>query len=249
MFGNMSPSLIIGDDCQEAWVRTCRHLLANGGEASNLLVTIRDPFQSDSALEDQVKRFCDSLGLLRPRQVAYTLFPTGLARGRSAEGLFDAYNRNGGFFERVRHRHPGHIRWGTYFRRLTHYETADGVVNQLSRVIQAINLRPRLYSSAYTMMIQRPGSENVLPLGGPCLNYIALQVRRREEQKRIGLLAVYRNHSFLKRAYGNYVGLGHLLRFICDQTGSEAGEVHCLSSHAYVEQKRALRCFLDTLAI
>jgi len=64
----------------------------------------------------------------------------------------------------------------------------------------------------------------------------------------ISLLAVYRNHDIVERAYGNYLGLGQLLAFLCTETGSSAGQLTCLSSHAYINRSvRALRTLLDTL--
>jgi len=140
-------------------------VLANGKEVRNLMVAISDPTSIDPVIHTAVEVFCRSQSLLTPKQVAYTIFPEGLARGRTASELFAAYNRVRGFFDRVK------TSWGTYFRRMTWYEGRDGPVNQLGRIIDAINSRPACHRAAYTIAIQRPGGETVRPLGAPCLKW------------------------------------------------------------------------------
>ena len=49
------------------------------------------------------------------------------------------------------------------------------------------------------------------------------------------MTALYRNHYFISRAYGNYLGLGWLLKFIADAAEKKAGELLCVSSLANLE--------------
>lgn len=64
----------------------------------------------------------------------------------------------------------------------------------------------------------------------------------------LGLLAVYRNHDFLERAYGNYWGLCNLLNFIANEVGATPGPLTCVSSHAYVDKKKtAFKTLLESL--
>ena len=235
------PQLIRASNIGEGWLNLAQYVLLNHGEARNVVVVIDDPVSVDDALHGSIQAFCHEQGLLAPKHVAYTLFPQGLAQQRTASELFDAYNRTRGFFDRVK------TGWGTYFRRMTHYEGGDGAVNQLSRIIDAINSRTLCHRAAYTMAIPVPGSENVRTRGAPCLGYVAVQVEA-TQPRRISLLAVYRNHDVVERVYGNFLGLGWLLRFLCDETGSQIGQLTCLSSHAYINgHVGALREFLRTL--
>lgn len=235
------PHLIKADSLGQAWLAMCDYVLANHNEVRNLIVTINDPVSIDPLLHGCVEAFCRSEGLLPPKHVAYTIFPDGLARRHAAPGLFTAYNRTRGFFDHVK------TSWGTYFRRMTQYEGERGPVNQLGRIIDAINSRTACHRAAYTMLIQQPGGENVRPRGGPCLNYLALQIEP-DEARTISLLAVYRNHDVVERAYGNFLGLGWLLRFLCDETNSAVGQLTCLSAHAYIDRRiGALRALLKTL--
>jgi len=44
---------------------------------------------------------------------------------------------------------------------------------------------------------------------------------------RLHMTAVYRNHQFVRRAYGNYLGLGSLLGFVAREAACEVGELMC----------------------
>ncbi len=243
------PLSIVRDDFQQAWLEVVRQLATSQWELRNLIVQIRNPTILDDTFHNRIAAFANTQGLLGPKHVAYTIFPQGLYRnGVSAAILFSEYNRSRGLFERLQQRKPG---WGTYFRRMTHYDKGgDETVNQLDRVITAIRDRDNLSKAAYTVVIQNPGGETVRPLGGPCLNYIAVQAEPGQAGQRLtlGLLAVYRNHDFLERAYGNYWGLCNLLRFLAKEVEGKPGPLTCVSSHAYVGNKKtALKRLVEEL--
>ncbi len=238
------PFLIESDSFQNGWLQAVRLLSLSRWELYNLVVHIARPAEFDSAFHTKIVEFAETHNTLGPKHVAYTIFPQGLYKGRSCLELFDAYNRPGGYYDRVK------TLWGTYFRRMTYYEEAGKVENQLMNIIEAIKKRQKLSKAAYTALIQQPGGETVRTMGGPCLNYLAIQAERSQQSGRpiLGILAVYRNHDFLKRAYGNYWGLCNLAQFLSSEAGGEPGPLTCLSSHAYVSDKKlALRDFMEKL--
>jgi hypothetical protein len=230
------PITIVHDGFQQAWSEVVELLMVSRWELNNLMVQIKDPSLYRADLDADMDRFARAQGLLLPKHVAYTIFPHGIyKRGRDAKAVFDSYNRANGLYERMpRRKRP----WGTYFRRMTHYVTSRGVVNQLDNIITAIRKRRTVSRAAYTIVIQQPGGETIRPLGGPCLNYLAVQGEP-GPPARLGLLAVYRNHDFLERAYGNYWGLCNLVRFLAKEAGGTPGPLTCVSSHAYVSGKKA----------
>jgi hypothetical protein len=239
------PLSVVRDSFQQAWMEVVKLLALSNWERRNLAVQIKNPQLFDDDLHREFDAFCRQVGMLGPRHVAYTIFPQEFyAKGKTAAHLFDHYNRENGLYERLHKRKKG---WGTYFRRMTNYDGRGAPVNQLRNVIHALNTRDRVTKAALTIVIQRPGGETTRPLGGPCLNYLAVQAERNAETT-LGLLAVYRNHDFLEKAYGNYWGLCNLLRFLATETGANAGPLTCISSHAYVEgHKPALRAFVERL--
>jgi len=237
------PFLINEESFQQAWISAAKKLEVFQWEIKNLMVTIQDSTLFSKALHQKFTKFAEDNDILNPKAVAYTIFPHKLYQTYGdAERLFVAYNRPRGFYERIKRPHE----WGTYFRRMTHYEKTSNVENQLFNVINAINIRERISSSAYTVVIQKPGGETIRPLGGPCLNYLAIQLDR--SKNKLGILAVYRNHDFFVRAYGNYWGLCNLINFMAKETNFSSGHLTCVSSHVYLNgNKRNFKRLLDSL--
>jgi hypothetical protein len=229
------PVRVVSDDFQNAWLEVVRQLMASHWELRNLIVQVKNPSTLDQMFHDKMEAFAKAQKILSPKHVAYTIFPHRLYQNRGdAAGLFTAYNKRRGLFDRIK------TRWGTYFRRMTNFEGANGTANQLDNIITAILGRHNLSKAAYSIVIQTPGRETMRRLGGPCLNYIAVQAEPGQSGQplTLGLLAVYRNHDFLKRAYGNYWGLCNLLRFLARKIDGTPGPLTCVSSHAYVANKK-----------
>ena len=240
-----APVTVVSDDFQKAWLEAVKRLMASRWELRNLVVQIKDPSVLGDPFHEKIEAFAEAQGILGPKHVAYTIFPDRLYQSKgSAAALFTAYNRQGGFFDRVK------TGWGTYFRRMSSYEGSKGMVNQLGNIIAAIRGRSILSKAAYTVVVQHPGGETMRPMGGPCLNYIALQAEPGQagQPMTLGLLAVYRNQDFLERAYGNYWGLCRLIVFLAKEVDGIPGPLTCVSSHAYVAGKKtALRELLAEL--
>ncbi len=209
-----------------------------------MVVHIRTHGTLDPNIDIKINQFLVAQGLLPPKDVAYTIFPHNMYKNRGdANRMFDRYNRDGGMFDRLQKRKVG---WGNYFRRLSRYEDGGNHVNQLQNIIEAINSRQNTHKAAYTMLIQYAGSETIRPLGGPCLNYLAVQLD--PTTRSLGLLAIYRNHDFLRKAYGNYWGLSNLTKFLAQECHLAPGPLTCISSHAYVDiKKTALTNFLSNI--
>lgn len=239
------PQLVVATSFQEGYIAACRHLMGRGWTARNLVVYIADPTALDQSLHQRVVEFARQHALHNPKNVAYSIFPWRLyERQGNIDCLLVRYLGARGLYERLRRLSPG--MWGTYFYRMTAYPAADGPVNQLANVIKAIRSRSTVCRAAYTLVIPVPGGENVRRRGSPCLNYIAVQLEG-GEARRASLLAVYRNHDFLERAYGNYWGMCLLLRFLARETGFCTGSVTCVSSHAYVPRlRRELRVLISS---
>jgi hypothetical protein len=240
------PEVIVRDSFQAAWIAAARRLQDTSWQSRNLIVQVTDPTNIDLRIHEDFCRFAEEVTVLPPKDVAYTIFPHGLYRkSKDRAALYSAYNRPGGLYQRTVHRVPGS--WGTYFRRMTCYETAKGAVNQLEQVINAMLSDERVFKGAFSITIPVPGGETRRRRGGPCLNYIAVQ-RTEGSNTEVGLLCVYRSHDFLERAYGNYWGLCNLLGFIASETQSRPGPLTCISSLAFVPSHKTELCrFLRTL--
>lgn len=234
----MSGFSVSAPNTSVAWLRAVEHLLACGGQCSNLMVQIAKPIAVDASIQQAYEELVSKYQLLTVKQVTYTIFPHSLYQRvhKDPAKLFERYNRIGGIYERLKRRGSRKFGWGSYFRRMTHYTAVNHrgritTTNQLREIVEMLSKRGKRYKAAYTISLQIPCVDGRRVRGGPCLNYLALQLANPGV---LNMLAVFRSHEFIERAYGNYLGLGFLMDFICDQTGYTLGTLNCLSSYATI---------------
>ena len=82
-----------------------------------------------------------------------------------------------------------------------------------------------------TVLVYDPAHDRNKRMGFPCLSLLSFHLHR----ERVHLAAHYRNHTFVERAYGNYVGLGGLLSYVAAQSSWPPGEMFVVSGHAELE--------------
>lgn len=242
------PVFIQEESFQNAWLSASKHLQQNGWNARNLVIQIKTPSLFRVDFNNDFTVFCEKNSIIKPKDVCYTIFPFGLYNGADTRNnLYNRYlNRFLPRIQRLVKKKKGRKDWGTYFQRMISYPINGSQINQLENIISAIISSKTVWSSAYTILIDRPGLK-IKRMGAPCLNYIAIQLENNTPVQ-MGLLAVYRNHDFLRRAYGNYWGLCKLLMFLCKETEFAPGTITCISSHAYIDIIRSkFKSFLREL--
>jgi hypothetical protein len=69
---------------------------------------------------------------------------------------------------------------------------------------------------------------DALRRGGPCLAHISLTL----DEGVLSMVALYRRHSYIPRAYGNFLGLARLLVFLSVESGHEVGNLLVVTGHA-----------------
>jgi thymidylate synthase len=222
--------LIISDDFQNAWIQAVVTLRNNKWEKWSLVVQINDILALDKVAHQKVTDFAIKNNLKKPKTVAYTIFPYVLWNNKiSRMHLYEKYKHY--FVSPKKGSNRRKFSWGSYFQRMIDYNG----YNQLEEIIREINTRKKESCAAYTILIPKTGHETKAFRGAPCLQYLAFQFDKHSNS--ISLLAVYRNHDFLERAYGNYFGLCKLLQFIAENIKKKPGHITCISSHAYVDKK------------
>jgi hypothetical protein len=240
------------------WLRAVEHLLdVPKGKDVNVAMGF-STIDEEPAVREVLDSFLDRTAVAKPAKkvvpvetVASTLFPESwYVPERAPEPRAHLY-RLRERAARVHRRISGPREFETYFDRLVAYPAADGgTVNQLEA--QVLRLQRELRhrgpkSSAYELGVSEPGDLRIqrpdgdrLMLGFPCLSHISLTLHGNA----IHLTALYRNQGFLRKAYGNYVGLARVARFLAREVGVGVGEILCVASHADVELdvagKRAL---------
>jgi hypothetical protein len=236
-----------------AWLEAMEYLVkCPDGKAVNLAVTVaadRDP--EPAGLPELVDDFVRPISG-RPstiQTVANTIFPNSLYLPQlgddAAAHLYEHHQMGRSVRNRIRGRTDEH-----YFDRLVAWPGTDRLVNQLDVVIS--RMKSSRMSSAYELAMSDPErqplaaddyasssadlriynpSKDHQTRGFPCLSHISLT-------KKSGVLhmtAMYRNQAFLRKAYGNLLGLSSLLKYISDRCHLEPGELMCVASHADAE--------------
>lgn len=224
------PKLIEEENISLAWKEAVEYILTqSNAECTNLVVHINNPTALAPEINQLYNTFCERNNLTKYIKVAAFLFPQ-----RTFEILGENKDK---LYERQRRIHKVvKGRWGSYFDQMVNWRESNGAtLNQLDYIINKINERRNVLRAAYTILIPNPIIHRGYTRGGPCLHYITIQLNPRP--RRMNLLALYRNHDFAERAYGNYLGLGNLLYFLASKTGFQAGTVTCVSSNAFIKSE------------
>lgn len=233
----MSAS-ISAPDVSTAWVEAVQHLIARPDRhRSNLVVSIENPTSEIDGVRRELERFGASeqdRGKPIPaiHSVAGTIFPKGLYKPNAEAPDQHLYQLE----RKIRHvvRKHDKNRRGTYFERFVAYPVGQGEpVNQLDRVVRKLRRSAELghrNGNMFELAAYHP-RHDTNPEGFPCLSHLSVTLHR----GRLDGAAIYRNHHFLSRAYGNYLGLGEILQFLAAESGFQLGELVCVSSHAELE--------------
>jgi len=227
---------VTGKNAVEAWKAGAALVLsAPEHRVRNLVTEIRNPTQLD---DDWLRDFDPkSVGSTdRLSVVAKVLFP--LKPKKKTETREEFYDRWNNALTRNKKLKRLQAPWGTYFGRLTRF---GGTINQLENIVSALSTWGSKPEAALVAHISSPALDSLKPIGSPCLQYIEVLQNRSNE---IELVAVYRNHDFLKKALGNFIGLGRLLQFIASESGKKPTKLTCHSVRAYTDEVGRLRKLL-----
>ncbi|NKC13636.1 MAG: hypothetical protein GKR94_16030 [Gammaproteobacteria bacterium] len=251
---------ISGENLSQTWGFAFQALLAQpGAHCANLFVAIENPLVEDPAIRNNLDAFLaarrkDNIDGKQPVQsiktVANTIFPSAYYRPH-LEG--DARNHLYKLAKRSEEKRRGVSanRRGTYFDRLISWPGVGDTtaLNQLELTVEKLrayrqrstktanNLEISIEAprddldAAHSLSVFRPEFDSKQLMGFPCLSHISFSLMN----GRLHMAAVYRNHYFLRRAYGNYVGLARVLDFLSRESGWPTGELTCLSTHATAE--------------
>ncbi len=74
-------------------------------------------------------------------------------------------------------------------------------------------------------------------VGFPCLSQVQLH---RSERELVGT-ATYRSHYYHNKAYGNFVGLGRLLKLVAGECGLTVGDLVVVSTDARLKDISLIR--------
>jgi hypothetical protein len=214
-------------------------------EVSNLIVNIQGLTDTTDHLEDRairskLDRALEENDNFSISTVANTIFPASLWKPNlSRKNLYDRYLRLWPRISKVRQN-----RRGTYFQRLIGYpEPSDSAFNQLEFIISAYSNGTRRRSALQGGILAPHIDLNATPFQGfPCMQQVAFIP---EGRSGLRISAVYPMHYLWARAYGNYLGLIHLGRFMAAEMGLELTALTCIALVAKVDEPELIVPFLE----
>jgi hypothetical protein len=215
-----------------AWAEVFLKLMERGvNKLSPVVVTVAEFDAASLPVEhDAVREALDTIIDQSCRTVASTIFPNSLwlpAAQDDAQLLYDRYAK---VWPRIAKHHSN--RNGVYFRRLTSYlpkTTAEGVlpVNQLQHIIATYRGGNHRHSALQASIFDPTRDHTNAPLRGfPCLQQVAFGV----DDGRLEVTGFYALQHHISKAYGNYLGLCWLGRFMAQQMGVTLSQVTCVAS-------------------
>jgi thymidylate synthase len=225
--------VLTASSISDAWLEAARLLQARPGkEAWDLAVEIRQPNAPENTLlRESLDDRLQELEAQSIDTVANTIFPQALwdSSHGDRERFYSRYRR---MIPKLR-RFPGNRR-GLYFERLISWPSGEEEpYNQVEHVIQRMQRQlagSRPLRFVYDLAIHSP-VRDAMPRGFPCLAYVNIKLAAR----RLHMTAHYRNHYFVERAYGNYIGLARLQNYIAGAAGVDSGRLICISGHAWLD--------------
>jgi thymidylate synthase len=223
----------------DAWLKIMDYLIGEtkDGKCFNLITTISDPTHEDKEVTRIVDLLARETKSKSPMENANSIWPHVLAPpDQSLETTMAKMTKLAA--PTLKEANPRHS--DSYIERLVAWRSKDGGerVPQLENIINRMrteitNSAPK--SSSYELSVFSPGLDAGY-MSFPCLSHLSFKLD--SELGRIHLAAIYRNHHFVNHGYGNFLGLGRLMKFVARQVGCEVGELLSVSTHADAECSR-----------
>ena len=227
------PLLITSDNLSLAWAEAFLHIIDHPGkEVAPLVVSIcgfADGFPNEErSIQIALDRSLESSEYQSVETVANTIFPEShwkLSRGDRHE-LYRIYLRT---LPRLKALDKMRNRRGLYFERLIAFDEKAQNRNQLEHIISAYNSAHQARRGVRRTMLQasvfdpRRDHLNVPRLGFPCLQHITFVPNGAE----LTLNAIYATQQIFEKAYGNYLGLCRLGRFMAHEMDLTFSSLNC----------------------
>ena len=259
----LAQDQVHGGTVSEAWLNAVQVVdAAPERRLFHLVTRISDPVTEEPRIRAAADALLSDLDLASADTVANTIFPAQLAAITAGPGeLAERYRR---MYPTLRRLHKSN-RKGTYFGRIVAHPAAGGERDQLADLIERLNteLRTRGPKSArYEMNITGPGElaqpgeecaamelsdggpvhiyaagKDTSSMGFPCLSFCSFQL----DGDMLHMVAQYRYQYLIERGYGNYLGLGQLLGYVCATVGLRPGQLTIIAGVAAVDSAARYR--------
>jgi thymidylate synthase len=227
----MTQRFVEAHGLSEAWMKAANAVYSESDrEITHLTVRIEDPGLEDFEIRATVDVLLRNLRLQSVDSVRNTIFPLEWSKDLPEPSALVADYR---LHYPVLKALAGSNR-GTYFGRIVAYPGAKGEIDQLGPTIQKLHKsnsppNPRR-TSIYEVSIYNALSDGKIDRGFPCMSHLAFHL----EGTHVHMCAQYRNQDLVERAYGNYLGLSQLQKYVAESAGLQTGALTLFVGHAFV---------------
>ena len=240
--------LVEEDNLSVAWAKVFLTVLKSN-EVSPVVVTIRDIGDSGpeeiadirNALDDVLEG--DGKGL-SCNTVANTIFPSIWNPRADRQELYDRYNR---ILPKLRKDQRN--KYGLYFQRLTSFgasKEGQGGFNQLEHIIQTWHKGNHRRTALQAGLFDPNRDHTHQPVRGfPCLQQVSFAPCG---DGGLSVTGFYATQYVVERAYGNYLGLCRLGRFMAHEMGLRFDHMVCIASPVKLDRpKYSVRALAEKL--
>lgn len=233
------PLCIEDDNLSRAWSRAFLHICDHPGTTIQPLLVSLTGFTpagdipEDPAVRAALDACLQATGKRDIEAVAWTIFPQDLWRFAqpNRHRLFDLYKET---YPRFRALNMAQNARGLYFERLIAFGSGPMDGNQLEWIISRYLGRRGVRRSMLQATIFDPARDHVAvaQLGFPCLQQVSFV----PDGYSLTLNAFYATQQLYDKAYGNWLGLCRLGRFMAHEMGLSFTRLNCFSGIEKLER-------------
>jgi len=224
---NTKPFLIEENSLSNAWIRVFEHVIQEPSREITPLVLSLTGFDESKEVRETLDAELQRNAETSINTVSETIFPESLYKlcKRDRHALYTEYRNN---LPRI-HKIDSRNRRGTYFERLIAF---DEKINQLEIIISSLRKDQSVRRSKLQASIFDPRKDHIKgPYQGfPCLQHITFLV---SADGGLILNSFYAIQLLYRKAYGNWLGLINLGKFVANETGLKLERFNC---HIGIEQ-------------
>ena len=230
---NKSPYLLEDTNLSSAWVNVLNYIVKNPGMEITPLILTLTGFEESSSIRETLDWHLDKNNFGSVRTVSETIFPDSLYKflGMDRFKLYEEYLLN---IPRIKKIDSSNSH-GTYFERLIAYDGNEKKINQLEIIINSvknknIKRRSKLQASIFD---PRMDHTNGVFQGFPCLQHVTFY---QSENGGLILNSFYAIQYLFRRAYGNWLGLINLGKFMANELQLEFERLNCFVGVEHLDE-------------
>ena len=221
---NTSPLLIEDTNLSNAWCKILDWIIKNPGMEITPLILSLTNFEESKKVREILNSHLKSNKMATLQTVSETIFPDSLYKfhRQNRAKLYEGYIEN---LHRLKKIEPSNVH-GTYFERLIAYDGSIKKINQLELIISSLkdnNIKRRSKLQASIFDPEKDHTNGPFQ-GFPCLQHVTFY-----KSKSGGLIlnSFYAIQYLYRRAYGNWLGLINLGKFVANESGLKFERFNC----------------------